>query len=118
MRSSATNVFKALAHPARREILSMLSVSDRSVKQITLALQMSQPAVSQHLRQLRKAKLVAPRKIGSQQQYRFTGEPLKIVFDWCAQYQRFFDPSGHAWEFTPIEADQPSTGKRRRTGGR
>jgi hypothetical protein len=28
-----------------------------------------------------------------------TGEPLKIIFDWCVQYRNFFDPSGHAWTF-------------------
>lgn len=100
MSSQTNKVFKALAHPARREIVQMLSVSDCSVKELTNSFDMSQPAVSQHLRELREAKLVSSRKVGSEQQYRLTGQPIKIVFDWCAHYKRFFDPSGHAWELT------------------
>ncbi len=103
MTSNTTKVFKALAHPARREIVALLSTADRSVKELTSSFSMSQPAVSQHLRELREAKLVSSQKVGSEQQYHLKGQPLKLVFDWCAQYRRFFDPSGHAWEFTPVK---------------
>ena len=98
-------LFRAIAHPIRREILSLLSTSNRSVKQLTAEFAMTQPAVSQHLRELRDAKLVSARKVGVEQQYRLTGEPLKAVFDWSKQYRRFFDPEGHAWAFVP---DAPS----------
>ena len=89
-------VFKAIAHPARRQIISLLSASHRSVKELTAAFEMSQPAVSQHLRELRNAKIVTSVKIGMEQQYRLTGTPLKLVFEWSSQYRRFFDPGGHA----------------------
>jgi len=102
MRDTDT-LFKAIAHPARRRILTLLSLSDRSVKELTSSFEMSQPAVSQHLRELREAKLVASHRVGSEQKYRLTGEPLKTVYDWCVQYRRFFDPAGHAWAFTSIE---------------
>jgi DNA-binding transcriptional ArsR family regulator len=92
-------VFKAIAHPARREIIALLSVSHRSVSEITGEFRMSQPAISQHLRQLRNARLVASERVGLEQRYRLTGAPLKAVLDWSSQYRRFFDPSGHAWEF-------------------
>ena len=98
--NSTNLVFKAIAHPARREILSLLASSDRSVKQLTAAFTMSQPAVSQHLRELRQASLVSSRKVGSEQKYRLTAKPMKAVFDWCSQYRSFFDPAGHAWAFT------------------
>lgn len=92
-------VFKAIAHPARRQILTLLAASDLSVKELTLSFEMSQPAVSQHLRSLREAKLVTSHKVGSEQKYQLAGAPLKTVFDWCSQYRRFFDPAGHAWAF-------------------
>lgn len=60
----------------------------------------SQPAVSQHLRELRDAKLVTSEKIGLEQRYRLTGAPLREVFEWAARYKKFFDPSGHVWSFT------------------
>jgi DNA-binding transcriptional ArsR family regulator len=99
--AAADTVFKAIAHPTRRRILALLSESEHSVKQLTETFDISQPAVSQHLRELRDAGLVASEKRGVEQQYRLTGAPLRVVFEWSAQYKRFFDPSGHAWAFVP-----------------
>jgi len=113
---STNSVFKAIAHPARREILTLLAASDRSVKQLTAAFAMSQPAVSQHLRELKEARLVDSRKVGSEQQYHLTGKPLKTVFEWCSQYRSFFDPAGHAWNF--VSTDFPKTAKRGGEDGR
>jgi DNA-binding transcriptional ArsR family regulator len=107
----ANAVFKAIAHPARRQILTLLAASDHSVKELTASFTMSQPAVSQHLRELRQARLVTSHKAGSEQKYRLTGEPLKMIFDWCIQYRNFFDPSGHAWTFAPVKAVRSPTRK-------
>jgi len=112
--ADANTLFKAIAHPARRRILTLLAASDRSVKELTSAFDISQPAVSQHLRELREAKLVESLKIGSEQKYHLTGAPLKTVFDWCVQYRRFFDPQGHAWSFAPVDELRA----RERKGGR
>jgi DNA-binding transcriptional ArsR family regulator len=108
-------LFKAIAHPARRQILALLSVSDQSVKELTSSFEMSQPAISQHLRELREAKLVTSQKVGSEQKYHLTGAPLKTIFDWCTQYRKFFDPGGHAWAFT---STQPPPEHPQHAGGR
>ena len=92
-------VFKAIAHPARRKIISLLSESDCSVKTLTAAFAMTQPAVSQHLRELRDADLVTSEKVGLEHIYKLTGRPLAVVFAWSGKYKRFFDPTGHAWAF-------------------
>ena len=107
--SSVDAVFKAIAHPARRRIISLLSVADCSVKTLTAAFAMTQPAVSQHLRELREADLVTSEKVGMEQMYKLTGRPLAAVFDWSSKYKRFFDPAGHAWVFVgerPAEKKQ------------
>jgi DNA-binding transcriptional ArsR family regulator len=109
--SDANTLFKAIAHPARRQILTLLAVSDHSVKELTSAFEMSQPAISQHLRELREARLVISHKVGSEQKYHLTGEPLKTVFDWCFQYRRFFDPAGHAWTFASVKDVRKSVRK-------
>ena len=116
--SDANTLFRAIAHPARREILTLLAVSDRSVKELTSSFHISQPAVSQHLRELREAKLVTSNKVGSEQMYHLTGAPLKTVFDWCLQYRTFFDPAGHAWTFTPLRDVQTPTRKGNPRDGR
>jgi len=110
-------IFRAIAHPARREILSLLAASNRSVKELTATFSISQPAVSQHLRELRDAKLVTSEKVGLEQRYRLTGTPLKVVFDWSSRYRSFFDPSGHAWRFAHVVGKAPAI-KGGRTRGR
>lgn len=112
-------VFKAIAHPARRKIISLLSESNCSVKQLTTAFTMTQPAVSQHLRELKEANLVSSEKIGLEQIYRLTGRPLRAVFEWSGKYKRFFDPTGHAWSFVEAAHNKAEPGaiRRRRHGG-
>ena len=96
-------VFKAIAHPARREMIALLATSSRSVKELTAAFHMTQPAISQHLRELREADLVVSHRVGLQQRYSLTPGPLKTVLDWSSQYRRFFDPAGHLWSFVSAE---------------
>ncbi len=107
MVAAEDTVFRAIAHPARRKILHLLSLSDRSVKELTASFAISQPAISQHLRELRGARLVTAKKVGIEHRYRLTGSPLRTVHDWASSYKRFFDPAGHAWALTA------SPGKRR-----
>jgi DNA-binding transcriptional ArsR family regulator len=107
-------IFKAIAHPARREILALLAAANRSVKELTATFTISQPAVSQHLRELRDAQLVTSEKVGLEQRYRLTGAPLKLIFDWSSRYRHFFDPSGHAWRFSDTEKRPTRKGERTR----
>jgi len=115
--STGGSVFRAIADPTRRTIIDLLSQSARSVKEITAAFPISQPAVSQHLRELRDAKLVTSEKIGLEQRYQLTGAPLREVFEWAARYKKFFDPSGHVWLLTespgPMKPLKKKRGRRR-----
>jgi DNA-binding transcriptional ArsR family regulator len=92
-------VFKAVSDPTRRAILDLLFVSERSVRELTASFSISQPGISQHLRELRKAKLVSARRVHREQRYRLTAEPLGRVYEWSKRYRAFFDPAGHAWAF-------------------
>jgi len=104
-------VFKAIAHPTRREILTLLSFSARSVKELTAEFSMSQPAISQHLRELKDAELVASERVGLEQRYRLTAGPLRAVLDWSSQYRRFFDTAGHMWELVPASRSLKDSAK-------
>jgi DNA-binding transcriptional ArsR family regulator len=107
----ADTLFKAIAHPARRQILALLAGSEQSVKQLTSVFTISQPAISQHLRELRNAKLVSASRVGSEQKYRLTGAPLKAVYEWSSQYRPFFDPAGHTWVFASSQSKLASEKK-------
>jgi len=66
----------ALADPTRRQIFEMLRTGRRSVNELAAALPVSQPAVSQHLRVLRDARLVRARKLGNRRIYSLDPEGL------------------------------------------
>jgi DNA-binding transcriptional ArsR family regulator len=93
----ADSVFRAIADPTRRKIIEILAQSESSVRELTASFDISQPAVSQHLKQLRDSKLVTAEKVGLEQHYRLTPGPLREVYGWVSDFKPFFDPAGHAW---------------------
>lgn len=84
------DVFQAIAHPARRRLLDELAAGEASVSRLASPFDMSRPAVSQHLRILREAKLVSERRVGRERLYRLEAEPLREVNEWLARYERFW----------------------------
>ena len=100
MESITDPVFRAISDPTRRKIIDLLAKSRQSVKQLTANFDISQPAVSQHLRELRASKLVRSERLGVEQIYSLTADPLAEVYRWVSRYRMLFDPSGHAWAFT------------------
>lgn len=70
---STAAVFEALGDPTRREIVRLLAQSPRSVGDLADRLPVSRPAVSQHLRVLSDAELVAVRAEGTRRVYRLDG---------------------------------------------
>jgi DNA-binding transcriptional ArsR family regulator len=86
-----SDVFSAIAHPARRRMLDLLVQADRSVNAIAGHFDMSRPAVSQHLRILLDAGLVTEQRHGRERRYHLVSERLRPVRDWLAHYERFWD---------------------------
>jgi DNA-binding transcriptional ArsR family regulator len=97
-RANAGDVFRAVADPTRRAILDRLHAAELSVNNLAEPFDMSQPAVSQHLRILLDAGLVEAESVGRQRLYRLNAQPLHEVFQWSGRYRDLFtDPAGHAW---------------------
>lgn len=82
--------FAALTDPSRREILELLRGGERSVGDLVGALPLSQPGVSKHLRVLREAGLVAPRRDGRRRLYALRPAPLAEVDAFLAPYRAFW----------------------------
>jgi DNA-binding transcriptional ArsR family regulator len=83
-------VFAAIAHPVRRRILDLLAEQDRPVKALASTFDISRPAVSQHLRILLDAGLVAEQRHGRERRYRLVPEELAEIYGWLAHYERFW----------------------------
>ncbi len=84
-------VFGAISSAVRREILDLLADGERPVIGIASHFEMSRPAISQHLRILLSAGLVAEARHGRENRYRLVPERLAPVRDWIAHYERFWD---------------------------
>jgi DNA-binding transcriptional ArsR family regulator len=78
-------VFEAIAQPTRREILSLLAEGELSAGAIAERFSVTQPAISQHLRVLREAGLVAQRQDGPRRIYRIRPEGLGDLHDFLAE---------------------------------
>ena len=85
-----TDVFYAIADPTRRRILDLLAKEGAPVKKLLPMFEMSQPAISQHLRVLRDVGLVAERRAGRERIYSVVAAELETVAEWAMQYERFW----------------------------
>ncbi|WP_426626222.1 ArsR/SmtB family transcription factor [Leifsonia sp. McL0607] len=88
--TAADRLFGALANPTRRDILDLLLEGERSTGEIAARFSMSRPSVSEHLRALRDAGMVAERTAGRKVYYALTAEPWSEVRDWMAPHERFW----------------------------
>ncbi|HEX8245704.1 MAG TPA: metalloregulator ArsR/SmtB family transcription factor [Longimicrobium sp.] len=85
-----TALFEILAEPNRRRVLDLLRQRERTVGELVEALEMSQPAVSKHLRVLRDAGLVEARVDAQRRIYSLCPEPLAEVDAWLEPYRKFW----------------------------
>ncbi|MFP3900952.1 MAG: ArsR/SmtB family transcription factor [Acidimicrobiia bacterium] len=85
--------FAAVAEPTRREILDLLRDGERPVGELVDRLGMSQPAVSKHLRVLRRSGLVEVRPDAQRRLYRLRPEPLADIDAWLAPYRQMWTRS-------------------------
>ena len=86
-------VFAALADPTRRAILSRLAVGDASVNQIAAPFEMSQPAVSKHLKVLERAGLIERDVDKQRRPARLKAEPMAAAVRWLEEFKKFWSSS-------------------------
>jgi DNA-binding transcriptional ArsR family regulator len=87
---AVTDVFGALAHPVRRQLLTALAFGEKGVAELAGPLPVTRPAVSQHLAVLRSVGLVTERRAGRQRCYRLQPEPLDDVRSWLTVLDSFW----------------------------
>ena len=85
--------FGALADPTRRAVLDLLRAGRRPAGEIARAFPVSRPAISKHLRVLRRAHLVEERREGRHRLYQLDPTPLRAVDSWLEQYRSFWTAS-------------------------
>src|SRR6266404_5711987 len=102
--------FSALADPTRRAVLDLLRAGTQPAGEIARAFPVSRPAISKHLRILRRAHLVEERREGRHRMYQLNPEPLKAVDSWLEQYRTFWTASlANLKEFVETEYEKEQT---------
>jgi DNA-binding transcriptional ArsR family regulator len=90
-RSSIAAVMRTLADPTRRTMFErIVDRGETTVGALTRGAGISQPAVSQHLRALKEAGLVALRREGRNVLYRAEPQGLAPLVDWLGLYGVFW----------------------------
>jgi DNA-binding transcriptional ArsR family regulator len=90
---TAEAAFQAVADPTRRAVLDLLRGGSQPAGQIAEAFPISRPAISKHLRLLRRAHLVREHREGRNRIYQLNPEPLRAVDSWIEQYRHFWTTS-------------------------
>lgn len=93
MADQLSAIFGALADPTRRAILVQLTAGDATVAQLAAPFQVSQPAISRHLKVLEQAGLISRRRRATSRFSHLEAEPLREATVWLASYQAYWDES-------------------------
>jgi DNA-binding transcriptional ArsR family regulator len=110
--------FSALADPTRRAVLDLLRQGSQPAGKIASAFPVSRPAISKHLRLLRRAHLVQERREGRHRLYQLNPEPLKAVDSWLNHYRIFWQTNlANLKAFVEAEYEK-ETGSKHRKGDR
>ncbi len=88
-----SSIFAALADPTRRAILARLARGAASVTELAAPFDLSQPAVSKHLRVLERAGLIERGRQAQWRPRRLRAEPLRDVAEWIGQYRPHWEES-------------------------
>jgi len=83
--------FAALADPARRAILARLASGEASVNELAEPFDMTQPAISKHLKVLERAGLISRGRDAQRRPRRLEAKPLAEATEWLENYRRVLE---------------------------
>jgi len=109
-------VFAALADPTRRAILARLSKGEASVMELGSPFDMSQPAISKHLKVLEQAGLITRGRDAQRRPCRLEPTPLRDIDGWLANYRALFEEQYEALDgvLEDLKERERSRAKRKR----
>ncbi len=105
--------FAALADPTRRAILARLATGEASVMELAEPFDMSQPAISKHLKVLERAGLVTRGRDAQRRPVRLEARPLRTATEYLEKYRQFWEAS-----FQRLDALLDEMKKREKKKGR
>ena len=112
--------FAALADPTRRAILAKLASGQASVSELAEPFEMTQPAISKHLKVLERAGLISRERDAQRRPSRLVARPLAEASEWLEQYRQFWGASFQRLDglLDSMTAPASTTKKSKRSGNR
>src|SRR5688572_14966638 len=106
--------FLALSDPTRRAILARLALGEASVNELAEPFDMSQPAISKHLKMLERAGLVSRGRDAQRRPCRIEAQPLEAAYLWIERYRQMWDMNFERLDTLLEELQQTKTASQRR----
>ena len=108
--------FAALADPTRRAILARLATGEATVTELAEPFEMSQPAISKHLKVLERAGLISMDVDAQRRPRKLEPKRLEEAADWIERYREIFERNYQRLDALLEELQaKPSTRKRTQT---
>jgi DNA-binding transcriptional ArsR family regulator len=103
--------FAALADPTRRAILARLAQGEASVNELAGPFDMSQPAISKHIKVLETAGLITRTREAQKRPCRIAAKPLAEATEWLERYRRLWEGNFQRLDdlLEEMKAQRPST---------
>jgi DNA-binding transcriptional ArsR family regulator len=111
--SNLDAAFSALADPTRRAILARLAQGEATVMELAKPFEMTQPAISQHLKVLEEAGLIARRVDGTKRPRRLVEAGIEAMDQWLAMVRKALERNYHRLDDV-LAAMEPEKGKETR----
>jgi DNA-binding transcriptional ArsR family regulator len=106
--------FAALADPTRRAILARLATGEATVTELAEPFEMSQPAISKHLKVLERAGLISTDVDAQRRPRKLEPKRLEEAVDWIERYREIFEQNYQRLDAL-LEELQAKPSKRKRT---
>ncbi|HZU45496.1 MAG TPA: metalloregulator ArsR/SmtB family transcription factor [Terriglobales bacterium] len=115
MKTSANldHTFAALADPTRRAILARLAQGEATVNELAEPFEMSQPAISQHLKVLEDAGLIVRRIEGSKRPRRLSKAGLDAMDQWLAMLRKALEKNYERLDEVLAAMEKPRKGEKK-----
>ena len=112
MQDGLSQVFGALADPTRRAILKRLAAGEATVNDLVAPFDLSQPAISKHLKVLERAGLIEAGRDAQRRPRRLVAAPLAEAADWLDAYRRLWEGNFQRLDalLDELKAEQGDTG--------
>jgi DNA-binding transcriptional ArsR family regulator len=109
--------FSALADPTRRAMLARLATGEATVNELAKPFEMSQPAISQHLKVLEDAGLVTHRIDGTRRPRRLAKPGIEAMDQWLAMLRKALEANYDRLDVLLAGMNQQATKPKKRKGG-